>query len=397
MNKSSVVANASFLIVYPGYFIYNTFVSLGYISSTDLSNHVVKSLFLVYLILFSANFILIIQKSIYINFILFLLFYMVFCTVFSIFIAPPGTLQQSISAIVSIFVIFTIGLFMDEKNKFMKLFIFISYFVICLLIFNLKDGVKFSPQYFSNIDDSATYQDFSLWATVTFIFTISIIKNYYIRLIFYVISLVAIYFLSARSELAGFVMSSFVVEYAYLARNKLFFFLSPIFVIFIIFSLYGSSDDIMYFVMDNIGWSRQLNIFDLEVDESWYVRSEFSNYSWGVIKSNPIFGSFGDHYYAANPPMTGAYAHNALSAWVNYGAVGFAIYLGLTVWAVGNSMFRFLVLKDETMRLSLFVNSFTLILIIFAKSVFWPLVALGWGLFVRQQFLRRLRHSTGIA
>ncbi|QHC50212.1 hypothetical protein EKK97_12285 [Billgrantia tianxiuensis] len=125
--------------------------------------------------------------------------------------------------------------------------------------------------------------------------------------------------------------------------------------------------------------SRQLQILDLSGTSSWLARQNLGQRAVEQILENPLLGRFGGHISSAE--VTGGYAHSMLSAWVNYGLLGFVLYLGLTVSAFFGAAYRMLVVGDRAAGwvFAFSINFVCLLLIVLAKPVFWPLPALGWG------------------
>jgi hypothetical protein len=82
----------------------------------------------------------------------------------------------------------------------------------------------------------------------------------------------------------------------------------------------------------------------------------------------------------------GKYAHNALSAWVSFGLLGFIAYVGVTVAALFKAAAALLRRHpDPLWKFAFYVNMSSTVLIVAAKPVFWPMVALGWGLTVNAE------------
>lgn len=129
--------------------------------------------------------------------------------------------------------------------------------------------------------------------------------------------------------------------------------------------------------------SRQFEVLDLARSTSWSERLQLSEFAWRQISEHPIMGVFGGHYYANDKGELGSYAHNILSAWVSFGFFGFAMYLALASWAFIASIIGFARSSTPLWRLSLYLNAFSFILIIFAKEFLWATIALGWGTYIQ--------------
>ena len=132
--------------------------------------------------------------------------------------------------------------------------------------------------------------------------------------------------------------------------------------------------------------SRQLEVLDFSSSKSWAGRLALQQIALEQIARNPLVGKFGGHVLTEDTGKyakghTGRYAHNALSAWVSYGLVGFLMYISLTLIGFLVPAYH-VVLKQQNTPLWTFafmLNFVFLLLIIVSKPVFWPLPALGWG------------------
>ena len=136
---------------------------------------------------------------------------------------------------------------------------------------------------------------------------------------------------------------------------------------------------LLYFATPLFLNTRSAEIFDLANSSSWQARQDLQTTALGVIRNNPIFGSF---EYHMRDDGAGFYAHNALSAWTNFGLVAFILYIGL--------MISFTLISFRRVRSSdgggavwfaaFELNLASLIQALFASPVFSPLPALAWGL-----------------
>lgn len=135
--------------------------------------------------------------------------------------------------------------------------------------------------------------------------------------------------------------------------------------------------------------TRNAEIFDLASSTSWQARHDLEVRALGVIRDHPLLGDFGYHHRIGG---TGYYAHNALSAWTNYGMLGFALYLGLIVYFLLASIRRVIAtdVRDSAWLAAMLLNLAALIQAALATPVFTPLPALGWGI-----ALNAMRAQTG--
>jgi len=136
-----------------------------------------------------------------------------------------------------------------------------------------------------------------------------------------------------------------------------------------------------YFAASVFLETRAAEIFDLTLSSSWNARQEALQEALRVIESNPFFGNFG--YYLGE--STG-YAHNIISAWTEYGIVGFLLFIALMLYALGVSGYRVL-FRRSCPPVWIIAFQFNLVAFFLAltsepilASVF---PALGWGFTVQ--------------
>jgi hypothetical protein len=124
--------------------------------------------------------------------------------------------------------------------------------------------------------------------------------------------------------------------------------------------------------------TRNAEILDLSSSSSWQARQELQTAAVRVIRDNPVLGTFGYHFRDGG---AGYYAHNVLSAWTNFGFLGFVLYLSLLVYFVSVSLWNLLKADraDALWFAAFHLNLAALVQALFAQPVFALLPALGWG------------------
>lgn len=125
---------------------------------------------------------------------------------------------------------------------------------------------------------------------------------------------------------------------------------------------------------------RQSEILNLPESASFQARLQMFYDGWSAIAASPLLGDYGGQM--RDNGRFGDYIHNFLSAWRQYGMLGFLLYATLclraafvttreTLWR-GN--------EDPMWMFALLATAYAVVLVVAAKSVFWPLPALAWGL-----------------
>ncbi|WP_454753188.1 O-antigen ligase family protein [Cupriavidus necator] len=126
------------------------------------------------------------------------------------------------------------------------------------------------------------------------------------------------------------------------------------------------------------GSSRILQLLEIRESTSYQARNELLGYAVKTIGEHPLLGSYGSQMYLGE---MGAYAHNALSAWVSYGLVGFLGFVLLLGYALVQSarLARKGYAADPQVALALAFSVYAVTLAATAKSVNDPIFALAWG------------------
>lgn len=189
------------------------------------------------------------------------------------------------------------------------------------------------------------------------------------------VGVLGLYFVGARSEFVGFMFAAMLVEFV---RSKIGFSLKFIYVIIPLLFL-------MSMVLDLGGLSeRMVALFNLSEDRSALIRGDQIAMAWSTVEDNFVFGSFGSY-------EKGNYAHNALSAWVDLGFLGFFLLLFLLIYPLvmllrGSSRVAMRALYFQ----SLGVCAMLLVLATFAKAYFYQLIPVAIGLYCRYAVSKRL-------
>lgn len=152
--------------------------------------------------------------------------------------------------------------------------------------------------------------------------------------LYFVISLLGIYFTYSRSSLYFFIISIFIFE-IFLKRNIYFLFISALgaVTLFVVALLNGAADS-RFLVLLTDPWS----------DPSFVGRLEFFKEGIEDISNHFLFGNYG--YEVLRDGDTGGYIHNFLSYWAAYGVLYFlvlsAILFFVCLYIIRNlSFFRF--------------------------------------------------------
>jgi hypothetical protein len=123
--------------------------------------------------------------------------------------------------------------------------------------------------------------------------------------------------------------------------------------------------------------TRARELLDLAQSSSWQMRMSLQENALDAIRSNPLIGDFAYHIREIAP---GGYAHNVLSAWTEFGLIGFCLYVAL-IFGFLVIAFRRIFSPNPLWHAAVALNAATVI-IIMAEPVFSVVPALGWGMVV---------------
>ncbi|WP_019558159.1 hypothetical protein [Thioalkalivibrio sp. ALE12] len=237
------------------------------------------------------------------------------------------------------------------------------------------------------VEDIATYQGFARSVLVTALVLLAVARTFRAQVVVLGMGMLSLFVLGARSELVGFVFAVGLVmilasrvDWRYIAVP-----IAGFVAMVLVLGVFG----------EWVGSSRQAELFDLSESGSWARRVELQGVALSQIASSWVLGDFGGHIRAES---IGGYAHNAISAWVSLGLLGFVGYVGLTVWAWVHSGYRVWRhgMGDRQWVVAFLFGSAVVLLIVAAKSVFWPVVGLAWGFYGRALATRSRSRSDNV-
>jgi hypothetical protein len=138
---------------------------------------------------------------------------------------------------------------------------------------------------------------------------------------------------------------------------------------------------------------RASEILDLSSSTSWRTRMGLQAAAMAVVEASPLLGDFAYHIREFGP---GGYAHNAFSAWAEFGLIGFLLYCGLLLFFLGVCVTRVIFRRslEPAWHVALGMN-ITAMLVVAAEPVFSMVPALAWGFAVNA--LMRERAAASIA
>ncbi len=297
---------------------------------------------------------------------------------------------QSLETVVLWLVLFLVAyrLPLDEAWLVRSMWIAFAVTVLYLAIYVATTGkVMFFARSLgdANAEEVSTYQGYARSAMVMLVFLLAVTRSALKRAAIIGLGGFVMFLLGARSELYGFLILSMGLLGVWSGISARYLAIMMAILVLGIVTLATQ--------FEAIAESRQLQVFDLSGDSSWQARQRLEQKAVEQLLAHPLIGDFGGHIGVGG--SDGGYAHNVLSAWVNYGLPGFALYLGLTLAALAGSAHRMILARDlsSCWVLAFSMNAVCLLLMVIAKPVFWPLPALGWGCFANALVRHRRRQD----
>lgn len=219
----------------------------------------------------------------------------------------------------------------------------------------------------------ATYQGFARSACILSFAILAVSRKLSHKLVVSFLSIFVLFVLSARSEFVAYVVSVLAL-FALTSRSN-----KGQAIVFMFFVVLLSVAGAVFY--DVLSATRQAGLIDLSKDSSWSARSELLSDAIDRINASPVMGQFGRHFELIG---SGGYAHNMLSVWDSFGLIGFILFFILNVFPLYDSTRRiFIIGKIDSFIVFYFLVSFSCIfLLLLAKPYYWPIPALGWGLYI---------------
>jgi len=382
LNISQRAAALGFLALFPGFLLYQYSLAQGWIPAFLGGEFGVVSLFLAALCLLLLPWILARQlgRALLPGVVVVLL--ICYCTIWAFtnyFIVhepySAEALQETAAALGTWLAVLLVGLFFPFRRGDTGKWLWIAGVLIVLALLHamIRFRSPLGPYLtFSGVDDDAqvsTYQGIGRSILVTSIFISAIVKRTNRRVLVLAIGSVLILLVGSRSDFFTLAAVTAVVVLLVIARR-----INPITIATVILGGWL----LVHFTAPIFLHSRNAELLDLSSSSSWQARQELEVAALHIIAENPVYGTFGYHFRDGG---AGFYAHNALSAWTNFGLPGFILYTGLIGFFTLVSFWKLISgeFADPVWFAAFQLNLAGLIIAVGAQPVFAPLPILGWG------------------
>jgi hypothetical protein len=314
----------AFFLLFPGFFFYQTLLGLGIIRAF-LGGYfsVVSIVFLLPLLFF---FLVDIKKGkgnfTQIDFYFFTL--LIYCTliIFLNFVSGANvdivrTQLLSIIHLSNIFIMFRMTEFTGTKFKAIAIACLV---LMSAIIFYFSIDGSF---YLAELNESlnpeslSTYQGFARSYLLTFVIVISLLNSVTTRVLIYLIAVPSLFMNMARTEFIAILVLIPLIE-TYYSRHKLKILAA------ILIAVIFAAANYEYF-SKHFPDNRVLELADLSHAPSANMRHHLTDQALRTIHDHPILGDYASY-------ASGEYAHNILSAWVDFGVLGFIYAIVLLIY-----------------------------------------------------------------
>lgn len=377
------VAHAAFLLLFPGFFFYQTLLGIGavgaYLGGYFTLVALVLLLPLTYAFLYAVKSNRNYVSKLDLCLVFIAGYYLVVLAVN--FAAGKDTMivERYVQAIIFCFETYVIFRLIDLDDKNFRRLVVLSLVIMSLVTFYFSVGGFFFLQALGEAKDPknlATYQGFARSYIYTFLILISTVRYIAVRYLLYVVVTSALFLNGARSEFSA-VLFLIPANELYLAKRRLY----AIFTLFLLsVFLVGGVDYIVTMLPEN----RILQLLDLSHSSSANTRQRFANDALRTISENPVFGDFASY-------PDGHYAHNMITMWVDFGLFGFIFFAVLLVWPATWLFFNGFFSRRKT-------NDFVLAWSFVCVTILWAITAknmpdmcvgAAMGAFARYKYMKR--------
>ena len=377
------VAHAAFLLLFPGFFFYQTLLGVGAIGAYLGGYFTLVALLLLLPLTYAFMYAVKSHRNYVTKVDLCLVFIAAYYSLVLVVNFAAGKdsiiVERYVQALIFCFETYVIFRLIDLNDKKFLRLVALSLIVMSVITFYFSVGGFFFLQALGEAKDPkslATYQGFARSYIYTYLILACTVRFILIRYVLYVVVTSALFLNGARSEFSA-ILFLIPLNELYYAKHRLY----AIFTIVLMgIILVGGVDYIVTMLPEN----RILQLLDLSHSSSANIRQRFANDAIRTISENPIFGDFASY-------PDGHYAHNIITMWVDFGLFGFlflaVILVSHAIWLVFNGFF--LRKKSNDFVLAWSFVCVTVLWALTAKSMPDMCVGAALGAFARYRYLKK--------
>lgn len=385
--EGSFVIHIAFILLFPGFFFYQTLLGLGVIGAFLGGYFTAVALVLTVPLIYTCHIESKKNRGFFSAYDLLCLLYIAYFLIIIIINYSSGANKmiaqryiQSIIFCIDTYIIFRLINLSSAKFIF---FTGASLVVMSTITIYLSIDGFFYLQALGQAkdpDNLATYQGFARSYIYTFFIVTALVTKAGVRLIIYGVAIATLFLNGARSEFSAILFSVPLIE-IYYTRHKVTCIFSLIGISLILMT---SSQSLATMLPDN----RTLQLLDLSHSSSAVARQHLSSDAWRTITENPFLGSFASY-------ADGHYAHNILCAWVDFGLFGFVFFAILLLFPAYKLFSHgfFASVKSTDFVLALALTCITILWAVSAKNVPDMSVGAALGAFAKYRCSTISRNS----
>lgn len=248
----------------------------------------------------------------------------------------------------------------------------IFFFLILCVIAYRTNPETFMVQY-DLISQDLNYLSICDFIVVWIFMLLSFGVNKKINFIYlFLLSVLMLFLVGSRSTTYIFILSVII----YLAILRPIIFGIPLVAI-----VFSSVIYLTEHIEDLVGLGRMFSIIDFTQDQSFLERQEMRSTAIDRISENPFFGDYGGAI--RDYGNIGAYAHDIISYWQQYGLIPFLLVVLITILMLRSFYKSILNIHKDGSGFDKFIIMyfpFVLIQMIFSRSYDWPFIWLLFGI-----------------
>lgn len=346
---------------------------------------------------------------------------------------------NSLKLAIGLAALYSVGLLYSQNNtmKYMLVFAWVSMTVLALLSTDWTSLAYSIPERTVPTGKISDYQGFATAFALTSVLSIGLINNKFFIGEFSILSSVVLFVIGSRSDMLGFVAAAFALAIFYFTDKRIansliigICSILPIAVLLNLPTIVGAVSAQIEMIQQNettksntvvsaptdkellaareqtppvesaspptnvataapvaeqtkpaiSGNMRQEELLNISNAQGLGIRIDTLKAAWANIWNSPVAGDYGGQIRDFG--QFGMYAHNVLSAWQQFGIVGFFFYFGATILSTFYLAWIVLWGRDRSAlgRSAFLAAAYALPLIVISKSVYWPIPALIWGM-----------------
>ena len=319
---------ASFVIVVPVFFVYQYLVQFGYILPF-LGGYITVGCLLASPFIFLSA--LIDRRQARKNGRLVELGYMIFLALVVIISLLNFALDADVNIVRanllgvfrSIIIYFMVKYFFDKSSRSRRWVLYFFAVYSLLVLVGSTDGayvvrgVEISGEIFQ-----VDYQSTAAFFVLLLIY-ISPSENFSLRCCLYLVSILVLFLVGARSEMVGCLLVIMMIEFVLAGSSVNYILVGS--------GFFSAASIIGVYLYKNFADNRIFGLFSMGDDASANARANLTDNALKTISENPLLGDFGSYQF-------GHYAHNVLSVWVDFGVVMF-VYFSVLMLSMGCVLF----------------------------------------------------------